>query len=329
MAVLGGYFLQCRLARGVRGGWPRGAGRQRAGGLARAAREGSRGLHHHCQRRRQSAHPEHLRRNPTPSSRCRWTALAGALQPGYPVSRAALPPRSPRAVQALFRDWDPVARRPRRSARRRSAPDRSRSNGERPAGRRLGLLTQPISYAGCPVAAAPAVACPARRPPIGGAADRRPGAEEVLWCWRRARRRRRPAAGLAEALAIGDTDINLPEVLAEVEASSSATSGALVGNDVAGADELFWNSPHTLRYGGGENLYGYGGDPVLPRRGRQAARVLAAPSSPPTAATWPPPTTEFRAYRRRGPATAARARPGCACRRAGASWRPTSAWPLN
>jgi len=22
-------------------------------------------------------------------------------------------------------------------------------------------------------------------------------------------------------------------------------------------DELFWNSPHTLRYGAGENLYGY------------------------------------------------------------------------
>ena len=32
---------------------------------------------------------------------------------------------------------------------------------------------------------------------------------------------------------------------------------ALVANDVAVLDELFWNSPHTLRYGVTENLYGY------------------------------------------------------------------------
>ena len=32
---------------------------------------------------------------------------------------------------------------------------------------------------------------------------------------------------------------------------------ALVTNDVAVLDELFWNSPHTLRYGATENLYGY------------------------------------------------------------------------
>src|SRR5690554_1087533 len=32
---------------------------------------------------------------------------------------------------------------------------------------------------------------------------------------------------------------------------------ALVGNDVAVLDELFWDSPHTLRFGATENLYGY------------------------------------------------------------------------
>ncbi len=32
---------------------------------------------------------------------------------------------------------------------------------------------------------------------------------------------------------------------------------ALVTNDVAVLDELFWDSPHTLRYGATENLYGY------------------------------------------------------------------------
>ena len=52
-------------------------------------------------------------------------------------------------------------------------------------------------------------------------------------------------------------DINLPEVLAEVQAVCARYEAALVGNDVAVLDELFWDSPHTLRYGAGENLYGY------------------------------------------------------------------------
>ena len=52
-------------------------------------------------------------------------------------------------------------------------------------------------------------------------------------------------------------DINLPEVQAEVNAVFDRYEQALVTNDVAVLDELFWNSPHTLRYGVGENLYGF------------------------------------------------------------------------
>jgi hypothetical protein len=52
-------------------------------------------------------------------------------------------------------------------------------------------------------------------------------------------------------------DINLPDVLAEVQAVSDRYEQALVTNDVAVLDALFWDSPHTLRYGVGENLYGY------------------------------------------------------------------------
>ena len=52
-------------------------------------------------------------------------------------------------------------------------------------------------------------------------------------------------------------DINLPDVLAEVAAACERYEHALVSNDVAVLDELFWNSPHTLRYGATENLYGY------------------------------------------------------------------------
>lgn len=51
-------------------------------------------------------------------------------------------------------------------------------------------------------------------------------------------------------------DINLPEVLAEVTAAFQRYEQALVGNDVAMLDELFWASPHTLRFGATENLYG-------------------------------------------------------------------------
>ena len=52
-------------------------------------------------------------------------------------------------------------------------------------------------------------------------------------------------------------DVNLPEVLAEVAAAFERYEAALVSNDVAVLDELFWNSPHTLRYGATENLVGY------------------------------------------------------------------------
>ena len=51
-------------------------------------------------------------------------------------------------------------------------------------------------------------------------------------------------------------DINLPEVLAEVSAAFERYEAALTGNDVAVLDELFRDSPYTLRYGITENLYG-------------------------------------------------------------------------
>lgn len=52
-------------------------------------------------------------------------------------------------------------------------------------------------------------------------------------------------------------EINLPDVVAEVTAAFEQYEAALVGNQVPVLDRLFWNSPHTIRYGVGENLYGY------------------------------------------------------------------------
>ena len=51
--------------------------------------------------------------------------------------------------------------------------------------------------------------------------------------------------------------VNLPDVVAEVTAAFERYEDALVHNKVAVLDELFWVSPHTLRYGATENLYGY------------------------------------------------------------------------
>ncbi len=52
-------------------------------------------------------------------------------------------------------------------------------------------------------------------------------------------------------------EINIPGVVAEVEQAFARYERALVTNDVAELDALFWRSPHTLRYGATENLYGY------------------------------------------------------------------------
>ena len=52
-------------------------------------------------------------------------------------------------------------------------------------------------------------------------------------------------------------DVDLPDVLAEVTAQFARYEAALVSNDVAVLDELFRNDARTLRYGVGENLYGF------------------------------------------------------------------------
>ena len=51
--------------------------------------------------------------------------------------------------------------------------------------------------------------------------------------------------------------VDLPDVLAEVTAQFARYEAALVSNDVTVLDELFRADRRTLRYGVGENLYGY------------------------------------------------------------------------
>ena len=52
-------------------------------------------------------------------------------------------------------------------------------------------------------------------------------------------------------------DINLPEIHAEVQAVCTRYEAALMANDVAVLDSLFWQSPHTLRFGDTGNQYGF------------------------------------------------------------------------
>jgi Protein of unknown function (DUF3225) len=51
-------------------------------------------------------------------------------------------------------------------------------------------------------------------------------------------------------------EINNPAVLAEVAAVFRRYEKALVENDVAVLDALFWQDARTIRYGIGENLHG-------------------------------------------------------------------------
>src|SRR6476659_186038 len=64
-------------------------------------------------------------------------------------------------------------------------------------------------------------------------------------------RRARSSGGMASM------EIDLPEVLAEVREAFERYEHALVNNDVAALDGFFRDDPRTLRYGVGENLYGY------------------------------------------------------------------------
>jgi hypothetical protein len=52
-------------------------------------------------------------------------------------------------------------------------------------------------------------------------------------------------------------EVDLPDVIAEVPEQFARYEKALVSNDVAVLDELFRKDGRTLRYGIGENLYGY------------------------------------------------------------------------
>lgn len=68
-------------------------------------------------------------------------------------------------------------------------------------------------------------------------------------------------------------DIDIPQVKAEVEAAFARYERALVENDVATLDELFWDEPRVIRYGLTEVLHGI--DEIRAFRSARSALGLA------------------------------------------------------
>ena len=52
-------------------------------------------------------------------------------------------------------------------------------------------------------------------------------------------------------------ELDRPDVVAEVKQAFERYEQALVSNDVDALDALFFDDERTIRYGGGESLYGY------------------------------------------------------------------------
>ena len=78
--------------------------------------------------------------------------------------------------------------------------------------------------------------------------------------------------------------INDPETLAEVEAIFRRYEQALVNNDIAVLDELFWQAGQTIRYGVAENLHGV--DEILAFRKARPSQGLARSLSRTTITTY-------------------------------------------
>jgi len=66
--------------------------------------------------------------------------------------------------------------------------------------------------------------------------------------------------------------INEPQTVAELESLYAQYEKALMANDADTLTEMFWSSPHSMRFGVNENLYGV--DEIAAfRKGRPAANL--------------------------------------------------------
>ncbi len=62
---------------------------------------------------------------------------------------------------------------------------------------------------------------------------------------------------MIQPMILDPQDVNLPEVVAELRELYPRYEAALVCNDVETLVSMFWMSPHVMRFGVTENLYGH------------------------------------------------------------------------
>ncbi len=203
-----------------------------------------------------SLHLDRLRQRPgdfDPAVRDRL--LAGALVPGVLVDRAQKFRRWYRSrMLELFQTVDVIVAPATPCVAPRLGQQTFVLDGiELPVRPNIGIYTQPISFIGLPVVAVPVPLDPL---PIGVQIIAPPWREDLALRVARTLERLGVAAAPPPSEA-SDMKIDLPEVVAEVSAAFARYETALVTNDVATLDELFHDDARTLRYGGGENLYGY------------------------------------------------------------------------
>ncbi len=81
-------------------------------------------------------------------------------------------------------------------------------------------------------------------------------------------------AVLAQPRAAGKgPEIDLPDVVAEVQAAYDRYNNAVNSGAISVLNNTFWNDPRTIRYGQAENLYGY--------KAIEGFRAAARPLDPP------------------------------------------------
>ena len=66
-------------------------------------------------------------------------------------------------------------------------------------------------------------------------------------------------------------EIDIPDVLSELVAAFEAYEHALTGNDIETLNQLFWNSPSTVRYGTRDSERQYGHAEIAAFRIRRGA----------------------------------------------------------
>ena len=202
-----------------------------------------------------SLHLDRLRKRPDdfdPAVRDRL--LAGAMIPAPLVDRAQKFRRWYRArVLEMFEAVDVIIAPATPYVAPKLGQVTSMLDGvELPVRANIGIHTQPISFIGLPVVAVP---IPLEPMPIGVQIIAAPCAK--ISCCASPMRWSAAAWSPRRGREDSEMDVDLPDVLAEVTAQFARYEKALVSNDVTVLDELFRADARTLRYGIGENLYGY------------------------------------------------------------------------